>query len=99
MDPVKDNSSFAQYVKCNRVFVLGAGFSAGAGVPMTDKLLSDALKKFSIECPGIYERVKNYAKESIGAPDDDLDLSKVRFSELCTFLEFIELREYGGGER
>lgn len=31
--------------------------------------------------------------------DNDLDLSRVSFSELCTFLEFIELREYGGGER
>lgn len=86
-------------MKRNRVFILGAGFSAEADVPLTEELLADAMKKFSIECSGIYSRVENYAKESIGAPDEDLDLSRVSFSELCTFLEFIELREYGGGER
>lgn len=86
-------------MKRNRVFILGAGFSTGAGIPLTEKLLASAMKKFSIECPGIYSRVENYAKESIGVPEGELDLSKVSFSELCTFLEFIELREYGGGER
>jgi len=86
-------------VKRNRVFILGAGFSAEAGVPLTERLLADAMKKFSNECPGIYSRVENYAKECIGASDGDLDLSRVSFSELCTFLEFIELREYGGGGR
>ena len=99
MAGLDDPHVFAQYVKRNRVFILGAGFSAGAGIPLTEGLLATAMKKFSIECSGIYSRVENYAKESIGAPDDDLDLSRVSFSELCTFLEFIELREYGGGER
>ena len=99
MSAVDDRSSFEQYVKRNRVFILGAGFSAGAGVPLTEELLASAMRKFSAECPGIYSRVENYAKESTGSADDDLDLSRVSFSELCTFLEFIELREYGGGER
>lgn len=99
MAALDDPHLFAQYVKRNRVFILGAGFSAGAGIPLTEGLLANAMKKFSIECPGIYSRVENYAKESIGEPDGDLDLTRVSFSELCTFLEFIELREYGGGER
>jgi hypothetical protein len=99
MAALEDPHLIAQYVKRNRVFILGAGFSAGAGIPLTEGLLANAMKKFSVECPGIYSRVENYAKESIGAPDDDLDLSRVSFSELCTFLEFVELREYGGGER
>lgn len=99
MAVLDDSPFFAQNMKRNRVFILGAGFSAGAGIPLTEGLLADAMKKFSLECPGIYSRVENYAKESIGTPDDDLDLSIVSFSELCTFLEFIELREYGGGER
>jgi len=99
MSDINDTRLFEKHVKRNRVFILGAGFSAGAGIPLTEKLLANAMDKFSIECPGIYSRVENYAKESIGVLEGELDLSKVSFSELCTFLEFIELREYGGGER
>jgi hypothetical protein len=94
-----DRANFEQYVKLNRVFILGAGFSAAAGIPLTEELLARAMKKFSIECPGIYSRVENYAKECAGSTDSNLDLSTISFSELCTFLEFIELREFGGGER
>ena len=98
MIALDDRKSFEQYGKRNRVFILGAGFSAGADIPLTEELLATAMKKFAIECPGIYSRVENYAKESLGT-DEDLDLKKLSFSELCTFLEYIELREYGGGER
>jgi hypothetical protein len=94
-----DHTHFEQYVKQNRVFILGAGFSAAAGIPLTEELLARAMQKFSTECPGIYSRVENYAKECVGSTDRSLDLSATSFSELCTFLEFIELREYGGGER
>ncbi len=94
-----DHNHFEKYVRKNRVFVLGAGFSAAAGIPLTEELLACAMKKFSIECHGIYSRVENYAKECTGSTGDDLDLSAISFSELCTFLEFVELREYGGGER
>ena len=94
-----DRRNFEQYVKQNRVFILGAGFSAGAGIPLTQELLARAMNKFSVECPGIYARVENYAQKSVGSTGNDLDLSAISFSELCTFLEFIELREYGGGER
>lgn len=96
---MNDNKLIDQYVKRNRVFILGAGFSVGAEVPLTEELLSNTMKKFSIECPGIYTRVENYAKECIGATEGELDLSSLSISDLCTFLEFIELREYGGGER
>jgi hypothetical protein len=94
-----NNTQFEQYVKQNRVFILGAGFSAAAGIPLTEELLARAMQKFSNECPGIYSRVETYAKECVGSIDSNLDLSAISFSELCTFLEFIELREYGGGER
>lgn len=91
--------SFEQYVRPNRVFILGAGFSADAGIPLTNKLLIDSMRKFQNECPGIYSRVENYSKESIGSLDQELDLTQVKLADLCTFLEYIELREYGGGER
>ncbi len=92
-------AAFAAEIRKCRVFVLGAGFSAAAGVPLTVALLSEALQLFAAECPGIYARVEGYAKEAMGAASDALDIANLGFSELCTFLEFIELREYGGGER
>jgi hypothetical protein len=92
-------ATFAAEIRNCRVFVLGAGFSAAAGVPLTAELLNDALQLFAAECPGIYARVEGYAKEAMGAASGALDITNLSFSELCTFLEFIELREYGGGER
>lgn len=91
--------SHEKMVRRNRVFILGAGFSAAAGVPLTNELLSEAMKLFAAECPGIYSRVKNYAIEAMGSNSDDLNVADLSFSDLCTFLEYIELREYGGGER
>lgn len=79
---------------------MGAGFSVSAGVPLTARLLQLAMKKFSQELPDLFERVDAYARECIQYDDDDeLDYSNIDFSDLCTFLEYIELREYGGGER
>jgi hypothetical protein len=92
-------SDFRESVKANRVFILGAGFSAAAGIPLTNELLEQSLHRFAGECPGIYSRVENYAKESIAQETGGLDIRRLSFSELCTFLEYIELREYGGGER
>ncbi|MDP1773755.1 MAG: hypothetical protein Q8L15_15890 [Methylobacter sp.] len=99
MATTKDNCSYEEYVRRNRVFVLGAGFSVAAGVPLTNELIRESLKLFSTECPGIYSRVENHAKEAMGNADAELDIANLSFSDLCTFLEFIELREYGGGER
>lgn len=85
--------------KRNRVLILGGGFSAAAGVPLTGPLLDRAMQKFAAECPGIFSRVDGYARESTGHIDNEIDYTQISFSELCTFLEYIELREYGGGER
>ncbi|HMV29738.1 MAG TPA: hypothetical protein PKE23_10155 [Anaerolineales bacterium] len=98
MMAIDHRARFDKDIKANRVFVLGAGFSAAAGVPLTNELLQMAFTLFADECPGIYSRVEGYALESI-AQEGDLDVSRLNFSDLCTFLEFVELREYGGGER
>ncbi len=94
-------SSLDKYIKRNRLFILGAGFSADANIPLTSNLLSLTMDKFSKECPNLFERVDMYAHESIERYDNKkIDYSKeIDFSNLCTFLEYIELREYGGGER
>ena len=86
-----------QHIRNKRTFFLGAGFSAEAGIPLTNSLLSLTMQRFQNDCPGIFERINNYAR--IFTDRDIIDYNKVNFPELCTFLEFIELREYGGGER
>lgn len=86
-----------ELIKRNRVFVLGAGFSADAGIPLTSPLLKKAINKFSFECPSLFSRVEGYIKEMLGKRN--IDYSSVSFSELCTYLEYVELTEYGGGER
>ncbi|PKH91162.1 hypothetical protein CXF76_12935 [Pseudoalteromonas sp. 78C3] len=97
---MKADDLFMKEIRKSRTFILGAGFSAGAGVPLTAELLSKAMNKFENECNGIFQRVNNYAKECFEIDEsDEVDYSKVGFSELCTFLEYIELKEYGGGER
>src|SRR5216683_2566558 len=81
-----------------RIFILGAGFSAGAEIPMTSTLLEQAMMLFKIECPGVFERVREYAQTAFGLGDSEPNYRSVDFSELCTFLDYIELRESGGGE-
>lgn len=80
-----------------KVFFLGAGFSAGANIPLTNILLPKAARLFRMEAPGIFERLNNYANDL----DIDLDGAPdaVEFARLCTYLDFVELREHGGGER
>jgi len=91
--------SHEQIVRRNRVFILGAGFSAAAGVPLTKKLLEEALSLFADECPGIYSRIESHALATLGSKSESLITAELDFSELCTFLEFVELREYGAGDR
>ena len=84
-------------LEAGRVFFLGAGFSAGAGVPLTNTLLPKAAKLFQQEAPGLFERISWFASDADvdlnGAPNAD------DFARLCTHLDFMELREHGGGER
>ena len=89
---------FVQRIKENRLFILGAGFSAAAGIPMIGKLLLDSMQLFSFECPGLFERVNNYARTCFSI-EKDVDYTQVNFADFCTFLDYIELREFGGGER
>jgi hypothetical protein len=91
---------FTERVISSRVFILGAGFSAAAGVPLTSELLSKAMQMMKIECDGIFERIDGYARDCFQISENEsINYADVGFSELCTFLEYIELREYGGGAR
>lgn len=80
-----------------RIFFLGAGFSAGAGLPLTNSLLPLAASLFKSESPGLFKRISWWA-DSV-----DVDLaakpSAEQFARFCTFLDFMELREFAGGER
>ncbi len=93
-------NSSEKIIKGNRVFFLGAGFSAAAGVPLTVSLLEKTMGKLAAECPGIFSRVNWYMRMSTGHFYGDVDYTKEGFfSDFCTFLEYIELRQCGGGER
>jgi hypothetical protein len=94
-----DDREWSEYARKRRVFILGAGFSASAGIPLTATLLETAMKTFATECPGIYERVCNYTRDIQWDDDGSPNFSNVGFPDLCTHLEFAELREYAGGER
>lgn len=84
--------------KSRRVFFLGAGFSYDAGIPLTKDLLKLSMHNFSLDSEGIYKRVINIIKTCFSI-ENNIDFSVLSFSNLCTFLEYKELREYAGGER
>lgn len=90
-------SDFIELVSKNRLFILGAGFSAEAGIPMIGTLLAKAMAIFKHESRGLFERVNNHAKTCF--QKEYIDFDAVDFAHFCTFIEYIELREYGGGER
>jgi hypothetical protein len=86
-------------VQKGRIFILGAGFSAAAGIPMTATLLEQAMQLFRWECPGVFERVQNYTQVAFGLGEAEPNYKTIGFSDLCTFLDYAELRESGGKER
>ena len=55
------------------------------------------MKGFSLESNELYRRISSHAKKCCNK--DYLDYSSLDFYQLCTFLEYIDFREYGGGER
>ncbi len=89
--------SIKEYLERSRVFVLGSGFSAGANVPLTEELLSLALKLMGQEIPDFAERIRSFYDIAVNDAAA-LDSTSI-ISNLCTLLEYNELREHGGGER
>ena len=87
----------ARWFAENRLFILGAGFSALAGVPLTSELFDRAMKLCREESPWFIERMDGFARDCFqieGEPDySTLDLAK-----LATHLEYDALTVLGGGE-
>jgi len=95
-----NDQRFADDIRTRRLFVLGAGFSAAAGIPMTGTLLRGAMERFQAESPGLFPRINGYIRTCFRLGDDaEPDYRTLSLSEICTFLHYQELREYGGGER
>jgi hypothetical protein len=90
--------SIADIVRKRRLFILGAGFSTGAGIPMTAPLLSQAMKLFREESPGLWPRVDGYVRACFGL-ENEPRYDQLNLAEICTFLHYVELREHAGGER
>lgn len=98
-DKAKARDWFEDYIRDRRLFVLGAGFSAAAGIPLTGTLLAGAMARFRAECHGLFERVDGYVNTCFRLGESVSDYHRLSLSEICTFLHYKELREYGGGER
>jgi len=95
---------YESLIQQRRLFALGAGFSAAAGIPMTRELLVSSMKRFGLECPGIFARVEAMVRTCFELDDSSIDYAVLcrspdTLSQLCTFLHYHELREFGGGER
>src|SRR6266852_6051901 len=88
-------------LKLTRTFVLGAGFSAGGGIPMTDSLLKEAFALMRDECSGLFERIEGHAATcfSKDVPLLSQSLDAQGFGRLSSYLHYIEMTEHGGGER
>src|SRR5437773_1114993 len=65
---------------------------------MTGSLLSLAMKRFREESPGLWSRVDGYVRACVGLESEPA-YEQLSLAEICTFLHYIELREYAGGER
>ncbi len=94
-------ASTEDFLKNRRTFVLGAGFSAAAGIPLTNDLLQRALQGFRLSAPGLLKRIEGQAqicfenRKSI----EKQDLNAEGFAKLCSYLHFLELGEHAGGQR
>lgn len=84
-------------IERGRVFFLGAGFSAGAGVPLTNVLLPKAATLFRDQAAGLFDRIGWWASDADVDLTDQPDAADL--ARLCTQLDFMELREHWGGER
>lgn len=93
------DSAFEDRVRSSRVFILGAGFSAGAGVPLTADLMSDAMRIADVEIPGIAKRIRRHVDTCFNLRGGDPDFGTLSLSDICTFLHYIELRERDSGDR
>jgi hypothetical protein len=92
-------STIKKQIRNSRLFILGAGFSSAAGIPSTNQLLKPTMKKFKKECPGLYSRIEGHMQTCFSLGRRKSKFESLSISELCTFLEYLELREHGGGER
>ena len=93
------NTKPASQFNPNRLFFLGAGFSAAAGVPLTSELLDRAMKNLHKECPEMFSMLRSYAQAFFSYGDSEPDFSRVDFADFCTALEYVELRTWGGMKR
>ncbi|MDD2942931.1 MAG: hypothetical protein PHC51_08215 [bacterium] len=82
----------------DRIFVLGAGFSAAAGVPITENLLDQALELMLREQPYLGSKINSYLSQVCRTAGNSKS-SFQKLSDLCTFIEYNDLREFAGGER
>jgi len=78
----------------NNVYILGAGFSAEANIPLTSSLLNKAIDLIKKEDKSIYDDL-NYLVESYYKIDSaTIDYGFINLSELLTILHYEEISGY-----
>ena len=93
------NRAFENRVRTSRVFILGAGFSAGAGIPLTADLMIDAMRIADGEASGVATRIRRHIDTCFNLRGGDPDLRSLSMSDICTYLHYLELRERQSSER
>ena len=92
MQPKRNGSSLK--TMRNRVFIIGAGFSADAGIPLTTDLLGDAIEQIRLEEPEIFRELNSIVEHYYKIESDAIDYRFIDLSELLTILHFEEISYY-----
>jgi len=95
---VKARSRDGNRVQEGQAFLLGSRVFGCCGDPLTGTLLQRAMDLMRSEITGIAERIDRHAEVCLNLFDVPVDYSVLRLDQLCTFLHFIERREYSGKE-
>lgn len=82
----------------SRLFILGAGFSAAAGVPMTSTVLDCAMRMCRVESTEFAEHLDEFARECFQIESGTPDYTALDMAKFVTYLEYAALRELGGGD-
>lgn len=78
----------------NNVYILGAGFSAEANIPLTSSLLNEAINLIKAEDRFIYDDLNNLVESYYKIESTTIDYSFVNLSELLTILHYGEISGY-----
>ncbi len=78
----------------NNVYILGAGFSANANIPLTSSLLNEAINLIKEEDRFIYDDLNYLVEAYYKIESTTIDYRFINLSELLTILHYEEISSY-----